>query len=75
MSGAVKNGPQRVYEPDELARFAEWQSARMGCKPRQCRGGGACWAVYGPPAITSSMQCVGCGGTPRPRDMSAADAR
>jgi hypothetical protein len=62
----------RSYTDAEREFFAQWRTARAECKPKQCNGGRDCWAIYGPPAIISNYGCVGCGGTPRARDIQKA---
>lgn len=65
----------REYSPAELALFDEWRAVRIEHRPSRCHFGAACWAMQGPPALTTNYGCVGCGGTPRARQVSLADAR
>lgn len=65
----------REYSADEVSLFAEWRPVRMECRPKKCNGGARCWAEVGPPALSKNYGCAGCGGFPRSRQVSLADAR
>lgn len=70
-----KNGPARPYTVAEIEYFATFGEHRAPYTPQQCDRGGAaglCWAVMGPPAVSSHGQCLGCGGTPRAPARKAA---
>lgn len=64
----AKNGPARQYDDAELEYFARHVGKRAPFTPTECdRGGepGLCWVAIGPPAISPSGKCLGCGGIPK----------
>jgi hypothetical protein len=63
-----KTGPARAYTAAEIERFAEYREKRAHRTPSECNRGEVCWVAVGPPAISPSCTCLGCGGMPRPFD-------
>jgi hypothetical protein len=61
-----KTGPAKPYTDEEIAAFAEFREQRATLAPRECNHGEVCWVAAGPPAISPSCTCLGCGGMPRP---------
>lgn len=68
----AKIGPTADYEASDLTFFAEWRNERMRRKPKECCGDLGCWAIEGPPAISTGVaacgvppcHCIKCGGLP-----------
>jgi len=57
---------RRHYTPEDEALFARYQAHREAARPLRCTHDPAnCWVERGPPAMTPSAQCRGCGALPR----------
>jgi len=56
---------QNVYTAKDLELFARYQIQRAFYRPTKCNEGEQCWVRDGPPSITTSGHCRGCGGLQR----------
>lgn len=51
-------------EKSDAAFFTQYRDRRAAVRPKKCAGGPKCWVEYGPPCMSSHVQCVGCQGAP-----------
>jgi hypothetical protein len=59
---AMKIG--KTYDEADRQYFRGYIEHRAQFRPSECCGGSSCWVEFGPPALTSARNCVGCGGAP-----------